>query len=130
MQDSNGLPLQVIFEPLRHARESGKGSKVQTFSWRVVVCLDEFDEAIVGKGGQVSFSGKGSAHAADCIFDSVFLPRRICVTEEGLDIECMRFVVARELGAIVEGDCLAPLRWQRCEDVGHSFSDRFRGLAG
>ena len=89
-------------------KEFGWSLKAQAFTGCIVIRSDHFNEAIVREGGQVGFSGQGTTHAADGVFNAAFLPRRIGVTEEGLDIQRMEVVVAGELGAIVKGDCLAP----------------------
>jgi hypothetical protein len=101
------------------------GLKVQTFSRCIIVFLDQFGEPIVSEDCQISFSGQGSAHPADGVLNASLLPWRIGITEEGLDIELVEFVVESELGAVVKGDCLAPGGRQWLQDVFDGCSDRF-----
>ena len=73
---------------------------------------------VIGQGSQVSLSRKGSAQTADGILDSAFLPGRMGIAEESLDSQGMEVIVASELGAVVEGDSLAPGLGQRSQDAG------------
>jgi hypothetical protein len=58
-----------------------------------------------------------AGHAADSVFDTAFLPRRVWVAEEGLHQEALQGQVRGELGAIVEGDGVAQRLWQGFEQA-------------
>ncbi len=51
------------------------------------------------------------------------------VAEEGGNAEVMELVMARELGAVVEGNGAAPLRRQGSEDGGQGMGDGVGGFA-
>jgi len=82
------------------------------------------------EGAEVGLAGNVAAHAADGVFDAALLPGRVGVAEVGLDVERMQFVVAGELGAVVEGDGLAEALWQRRQQAGNDAGDGTGGFTG
>ena len=75
-----------------------------------------------------------AAHAADSVFDAAFLPRFVGVAEEGGEAEASgELVMLSELGAVIEGDGLAPGGRERFEQVDEACEHGrggFVGLAG
>ena len=82
----------------------------------------------VGDGGEVGFARDEASHSADGVFDAAFLPRGVGIAEEGLQIEAVQAGVACELGAVVEGDCSAQLRWDGPEQLLDQLGDEVGGL--
>ncbi len=63
---------------------------------------------IVGDVSEVGLSGQKTSRASDGVFDAAFLPRRMRVAEEGLEVELVQDEVACELG-----DRLSALKVER-----------------
>ena len=84
----------------------------QAFAWGIVVDLHQLSKPFVRHVSQVSLSWQHTAQATYRILNSSLLPRRVRITEEGVYPQLVQLVMARELGAVVEGDCLPPLRRQ------------------
>ena len=80
---------------------------VLTLAGRIIVQLHQLGEPSRRDGHQVSLAGQPATRVPDGVLHPDFLPGRVLVTAEGCDPDGME-VVARALGAIVEGDGLAP----------------------
>ncbi len=106
------------------------GCEVKAFSGGVVVGVEEGVEALVGEGGEIGLARNKATHAPDGIFDAALLPGRVGIAEERLEVEPVERTMACELGAVVEGDGAAQVRWQRLEDRQEMFGDGFCGLVG
>ncbi|WYJ35927.1 hypothetical protein HAP54_000029815 [Bradyrhizobium sp. 2S1] len=87
-------------------------------------------EAAGREGCEVGFARDEAPHSTDRILDAALLPGRVRIAEEGLDREAVQRRVAGELGAIVEGDGLAQVLWQGCEQANEMMGAPARNLAG
>jgi hypothetical protein len=80
---------------------------VKAFSRGVVVSLDARAKACWGEKDKVGLARKKPAHPSDGILDAALLPGGVGVAEEGLEPDLVQLEMARELGAVVEGNGLA-----------------------
>ena len=82
--------------------------EAETFSWGIIIVCDDGVEACFWQVCDVGFSGECASETSYGVFDASFLPRRVWIAEEGLDVEQSGdLLVSVELGAVVEGDGLA-----------------------
>ena len=101
----------------------------QALARGIVVGLDQLAKAFLGQGSQVGLAGQEAAHSADGVLHPPFLPGGADIAEEGLDTPGMELVMPGELGAVVEGDTLAPLGREGGQDGSHCLGDGVSGLA-
>jgi hypothetical protein len=106
----------------------GRGPEVKAFSRRIVVGADQGVEAPVWKRGEVGLAREEAAHSTDGVLDAALLPGGIGITEERLDGKPMELLMARELGAVVEGDGLPQLWRQAGEEPEEMARDTSGGL--
>ena len=104
------------------------GPEVKALAGGIVVGADEIVEALVWERCEVGFARDEATHAADRILDTALLPGGVGVAEEGLEGQPVQGTVARELGAIIEGDGLAQLRWHALEQPDEMASNAVGGF--
>ena len=71
----------------------------QAFARRVIRSVNEAMKPVGRQGSQIGLAGQRPAQAADGVFDPALLPGGVRGTEERLDAESMKVVMADELGA-------------------------------
>src|SRR5262245_6847774 len=116
------------FEVQHFGEGLGRGPEVKAFSWSVVVGANEGVEAPVWKRGEVGLARNEAAHSTDGVLDAALLPGGIGIAEERVDGETMELLMARELGAVVEGDGLAQLWWHAGKEPDEMPRDALGGL--
>ncbi len=102
----------------------------KAFARRIIIGLDHVCKALIRERSQVGFAGQGPAEPADGVFDPALLPRRVSLTEEGLQAEGMEGMMLGEFRAVIEGDGLAPSGGQGGQQGGHGVGDGGGGLTG
>src|SRR5439155_16162031 len=105
------------FEVQQLRKESlGGGLEGEALSGCEVIGGSAGIEGIGVDAREVGFTGQGTSHAADGVFDAALLPGAMGIAEEGLHTELgVELMVESELGAIVEGDGLAQRVGQELE---------------
>jgi len=83
------------------------GPVVKAFARRIVVDGHVLAETTGREHCEIGFAGHEAAHPSDGILDAALLPGRVGITEEGVDRQAVKPMVACELGTVVEGDGLA-----------------------
>ena len=90
----------------------------------MVVSLGDPVNVVFRQEGQVCFTWQEAAQAAVDILNPSLLPGGARVAEEGLGAQAVELVVMCELGAVVEGDRLAPLLGEGSQElvngIGHA----------
>jgi hypothetical protein len=78
----------------------------EAFSRRIIVGCGEVVELFDCDIGKVSLSWQEFSHSADCVFDTAFLPRAMCVAKESLDSELLvEPVMLGEFGSVIAWCC-------------------------
>ena len=108
----------------------GGSAVAEALTRGIIIRPHELIKPLVGHRRQVCLTRQGSAHPPDGVLDAALLPRRVGVTEEGLDAERVEPVMPGELGAVIEGDRLTPWGGQWSQYPCHDLSHGVRVLAG
>ncbi len=108
----------------------GWSEKAEALTWGIIIRPHELSKSLVGHRREVGLARQGAAHPSDGVLDAALLPRRVGVTEEGLDAEGMESMMPGELGAVVEGDSLAPRGGQGSQYLRDDVGDGVCVLAG
>ena len=88
----------------------GRGLVAEALPGRIVVQLQGQRKLRFREGAEVGGAGQRAPQAADGVLHAALLPGGMGIAEEGLDAQGVEAVVAGELGAVVEGEGLAPRR--------------------
>ena len=86
----------------------GRGLVAEALPGRIVVQLQGQRKLRFREGAEVGGAGQRAPQAADGVLHAALLPGGMGIAEEGLDAQGVEAVVAGELGAVVEGEGLAP----------------------
>ena len=86
----------------------GWSAKAEALTRGIIIRPHELSKPSVGHCREVGFARQSATHPPVGVLDASLLPRRVGVTKEGLDAEGVESMMPGELGAVVEGDRLAP----------------------
>ncbi len=108
----------------------GGGLVAEALAGGVVGGLDHLPKAVVRQANEVGLAGQRPAQAADGVLDPALLPGGVGVAAAGGEAERLEAVMAGALGAVVEGDGLAPGGRQGRQELGQGGRDGGGGCAG